>query len=87
MKIFEEFWYGNIVPYTDCRKNTKEMKEQTEKLSSYYDKLLKELNDEQKSLLEAYDECLSSISEINEKETFEYAFSLGTKIAISELYK
>ena len=87
MKIFEEFWYGNIVPYTDCRKNTQQMKKHMKDLSEYYDKLCETLSDEQKNLFEAYDECLSSISEINEREIFEYAFCLGTKIAIAALYK
>ena len=85
--IFEELWYGKISPWTDCRKNTQKTKNCKKDLSDYYDRLYSSLNDEQKKMLDEYEQCHLKIVEINEQEVFEYAFSLGVRIVIDSLYR
>ena len=50
------------------------------------DKLFSSLNDQQKDLLEKFDDCYNELTDINEREIFSYAFKLGMQIAIEVLY-
>ena len=45
-KTIEELWHGNIVPQTDSRNNSPEMRQLMEYIARHHDDLLKTLNDE-----------------------------------------
>ena len=84
--ILEELFYGNICPNTDCRSSDKEIKQLMEYISDHHDNLLSTLNDQQKEILEKFDDCYNELTDINEREIFTYAFKLGMMIAIEVLH-
>lgn len=84
-KTIEELWYGNIVPQTDSRNNSPEMKELMEYMARHNDELLKSMTDEQKVTFEKFDDCWSEYMNLAEKAIFVYAFRLGAKLMLEAL--
>ena len=84
--ILEELFYGNICPNTDCRSHDKETKQLMGYIADHHDNLLSTLNNQQKVLLEKFDDCYNELTDINEREIFSYAFKLGMRIAIAVLH-
>ena len=78
--ILEELFYGNICPNTDCRSHDKETKQLMGYIADHHDNLLSTLNEQQKELLEKFDDCYTELTDINEREIFIYAFKLGARI-------
>jgi len=83
--VLEELFYGNICPNTDCRSHDKETKQLMGYIADHHDNLLSTLNDQQKEILEKFDDCYNELTDINEREIFSYAFKLGMRIAIEVL--
>ena len=83
--ILEELFYGNVCPSTDCKSDGKKVKELMGYVASHHENLLKTLNDEQKEILEKFNDCYDELTDINEREIFVYAFRLGMRIAIEVL--
>ena len=83
--ILEELFYGNICPNTDCRSNDKETKQLMGYVADHHDNLLSTLNDQQKELLEKFDDCYNELTDINERKLFAYSFRLGMRIAIDAM--
>ena len=83
--ILEELFYGNICPNTDCRSNDKETKQLMGYIADHHDKLLSTLNDQQKEILEKFDDCYNELTDIDERDIFVYAFKLGARIALEML--
>ena len=81
--IINELWHGNICPQTDSRNNSPEMKQLMEYMARHHDNLLSTLNDQQKEILEKFDDCYNELTDINERELFAYAFKLGARIALA----
>ena len=84
--ILEELYYGNICPRTNCRENSPQTKELINYMATHHEKLLSSLNDQEKDTLEKFIDCDTELSEINEKEIFQYGFTLGMRIAIEVLF-
>ena len=83
--ILEELFYGNICPNTDCRSQDKETKQLMGYIADHHDKLLSTLNDQQKEILEKFDDCYNELTDINERDIFVYAFKLGARLALEML--
>lgn len=83
--LIENLWYGNIDPSSDYYQKTDEKVELIKKRVDLYDKLILNLNEEQRKILEEYDECNVEIYASNEKEIFEYSFRLGFNFATEML--
>lgn len=83
--ILEELFYGNICPSTDCRSRDKETKQLMGYIADHHDNLLFTLNDQQKEILEKFDDCYNELTDINEREIFSYAFKLGARIMLEIL--
>ena len=83
--ILEELFYGNICPNTDCRSTDKETKQLMGYIADHHDNLLSTLNEQQKEILEKFDDCYNELTDINEREIFSYAFKLGMRVAIEVL--
>ena len=83
--ILKELFYGNICPNTDCRSHDKETKQLMGYIADHHDNLLSTLNDQQKELLEKFDDCYNELTDINEREIFSYAFKLGARMMIDVL--
>ena len=81
--ILEELFYGNICPNSDCRSQDKETKQLMGYIADHHDNLLSTLNDQQKELLEKFDDCYNELTDINEREIFTYAFKLGAKLILA----
>ena len=84
--ILEELFYGNICPNTDCRSRDKETKQLMGYIADHHDNLLSTLNEQQKEILEKFDDCYNELTDISEREIFTYAFKLGMMIAIEVLH-
>ncbi len=84
--ILEELFYGNICPNNDCRSHDEETKQLMGYIADHHDTLLSTLNDQQKEILEKFDDCYNELIDINEREIFTYAFKLGMMIAIEVLH-
>ena len=80
--ILEELWYGNICPDIGCREVTKEVKELMGYVADHHDSLRSTLTDEQRELLDKFDDCYAELTDIHEREIFVYAFRLGARIAM-----
>lgn len=83
--ILEELFYGNICPNFDCRSHDKETKQLMGYIADHHDNLLSTLNNQQKEILEKFDDCYNELTDINERDIFSYAFKLGMRIAIEVL--
>lgn len=81
----QELWRGNIIPQTDSRNNSREMKELMEYMARHHDDLLKTMTDEQKEIFEKFDDCWSEYTSLAEEAIFTYAFKLGMQLAIETL--
>ena len=62
-----ELWHGNICPQTESRNNTPAMKELMEYMARYHKSLLKSVTDEQKDILERFDDCWSEYASLAEE--------------------
>ena len=81
--ILEELFYGNICPNTDCRIHDKETKQLMGYIADHHDSLLSTLNNQQKEILEKFDDCYNELTDINERDIFSYAFKLGARIMLA----
>ena len=81
--ILEELFYGNICPNTDCRSQDKETKQLMGYIADHHDNLLSTLNDQQKEILEKFDDCYNELIDINEREIFAHAFKLGARLMLA----
>ena len=81
--ILEELFYGNICPNTDCRSHDKETKQLMGYIADHHDNLFSTLNNQQKEILEKFDDCYNELTDINEREIFAYAFKLGARIMLA----
>ena len=82
MNIIKELWHGNIVPQDDSRYNSPEMKQLMEYMARHHDDLLESMTDEQKEILEKFDDCWSEYVSLAEAAIFEYAFKLGAQFVM-----
>ena len=74
--ILEELWYGNIDPQVDATRDNKEVKNLLALMMQNREKLCEKLNDEEKEILEKYDDCQIEMNALIEREIFRYAVSL-----------
>lgn len=84
--ILEEFWYGNIDPQLDATRDNKEVKNLLALIMQNREKLCEKLNDEEKEILEKYDDCQIEMNSLIEREIFRYAVSLGMRLSIEGLF-
>ena len=82
MNIIEELWYGNISPCERDIKKDSEYAELLEQIVRYEDKLQKQLNGEEKEILEKFTECMGEMYGMAEREAFVRGFTLGARIII-----
>ena len=83
--IIEELFHGNVCPDTDCRGDNKEAKRLTKHIADLHEALLQGSTDEQKEVLEKFQDAYAELTYINGREIFVYAFKLGARIAIEVL--
>ena len=87
MDIINELWYGNVSPFEQCTRGDKRLKELLKLVAQNREELDGTLTDEQKETLEKIEDCYNELTDINEREIFTYAFTLGAKIVFEILSK
>ena len=83
--ILEELFYGNVCPNTECRSKDEQTKQLMGYIADHHSALNETLTDKQKEIFEKFNDCYNELIDINERETFVYAFRLGARIAIEVL--
>ena len=83
--IIKELWHGNIVPQSDSRNNSPEMKQLVEYMARHHDDLLKTMTDEQKEIFEKSHDSWSEYASLAEEAIFAYAFKLGGRLMLETL--
>ncbi len=86
MSILKELWYGNIQPNEFPRERSEERQKLIKLLSRHGDTLDTMLTEEQKSVLDKYQECHTELSCLDECEVFIRGFRLGMMIAVEVLH-
>ena len=84
--LLEELWYGNIDPQVDATRDNKEVKNLLTLMMQNREKLCEKLNDEEKEILEKYDDCQIEMNSLIERVIFRYAVSLGMRLSIEGLF-
>ncbi len=83
--VTREFWYGNIIPHSDCRPQTPEAQQLTELIVRNRQELITSMNDQQIEAFDKLDACWTEYVTMNEEAIFAYAFKLGIRMATESL--
>ena len=84
--ILEKLWYGNVAPWEQSNRLDREYKELTELLRRNRDKLTEGLTEEQKALLDEYDDRQNELSATTEKNAFVQGVCLGMRLLAAATY-
>ena len=82
MTILEDLWYGNIDPHETFLSDNRYFKHLLSLMGRNRDKLSDTLTEQQKELLEKYDDTINEMHSLSEQAAFQYGFSLGTRLMI-----
>lgn len=85
MNILEEFWYGNINPQEQSKDNNRAIKELLNLMGRNRDRLCETMTEEQREVLEKYDDCVNEMYSLIEAAIFTYAFRLGGRLMLATL--
>lgn len=83
--VTREFWYGNLIPHSDCRPQTPEARQLTELIVRNRQELIMGMNDQQIETFDKLDACWTEYVTMTEEAIFAYAFKLGIRIATESL--
>ena len=78
--VLEDLWYGNIDPHEAILAEDRHYKSLLALMGKNRDGLSSTLTDQQKELLEKYDDVINEMHSISEVEAFSHGFSLGIRI-------
>ena len=85
MNILEDFWYGNINPQEESKEHNREIRDLLTLMGRNRDTLSSTLSDEQREMLEKYDDCVNEMYSLIEVAIFSYAFRLGGRLMLTTL--
>ena len=85
MNILEDFWYGNINPQEESKEHNREIRDLLTLMERSRDALSSTLTDEQREVLEKYDDCVNEMYGLIEVAIFLYAFRLGGRLMLATL--
>ncbi len=80
MKILDELWYGNIVPFEQSASGDKRFAELLKLLNQNREELSGALTDKQNETLEKYEETMNEMYSVSERDAFSYGFRLGVRL-------
>lgn len=83
MNILEDFWYGNINPQEESKEHNREIRDLLTLMGRNRDALSSTLTDEQREVLEKYDDCVNEMYGLIEVAIFSYAFRLGGRLMLA----
>ena len=85
MNVLEDFWYGNINPQEESKEHNREIRDLLTLMGRNRDALSSTLTDEQREVLEKYDDCVNEMYGLIEVAIFSYAFRLGGRLMLATL--
>ncbi len=80
MTILEDLWYGNINPHETFLIQNRQFKRLLSLMGRNRENLTDTLTDQQKELLEKYDDTINETHALAELSAFRYGFSLGVRL-------
>ena len=83
--ILEDLFYGNLCPNTDCRNGKEETKELMGYVADHHNALMQTLSSTQRETFEKYVDCVTELTDIDERDVFSYAFRLGARLMLASL--
>ena len=86
-KLLEEFWYVNIFPQEQYAAQHPDIKPLLRLTDKNRTSLTETLTESQKEIFQKYDDAISEMNSLLEREIFIYAFKLGGRFAIETLSK
>ncbi len=84
--ILEELFYGNVSPQDDCAISDEKTEQLKGFIAYHHTNLSSTLTDKQKETFDKFNDCVSELTDISDRETFVYAFKLGARIAIEVFF-
>ncbi len=82
MTVLEDLWYGNINPHETFLNGNCRFKHLLSLMGRNRDNLSDSLTEQQKELLEKYDEAVNEMHSLAEEAAFHYGFSLGVRLVM-----
>ena len=83
--LLEEFWYGNVFPHEQYMSHNPDLKELIRLIEKNRLNLAELFTEAQKEALQKYDDTVTEMNDIMERELFIYAFRLGGRFMIETL--
>ena len=83
MHILEEFWYGNINPMERPFQRQRKFDKTFRLLTKDEEKLLENLNEQEKEVFDKFKACYDEIIQITECQTFIKGFKLGARFVMA----
>lgn len=80
MTTLEDLWYGNINPNETILIQNRQSKHLLSLMGKSRDKLTDTFANQQKELLEKYDDAVNEMHSLIEQSAFQYGFSLGVRL-------
>lgn len=80
MTTLEDLWYGNINPNETILIQNRQFKHLLSLMGKGRDKLTDTFTNQQKELLEKYDDTVNEMHSLTEQSAFQYGFSLGARL-------
>ena len=80
MTVLEDLWYGNINPHETFLNGNCRFKHLLSLMGRNRDNLSDTLTEQQKEVLEKYDEAINEMHSLAEQSAFQYGFALGVML-------
>ena len=80
MDIINQLWYGNVSPFEQYTRGDKQLKELLKLVARNREELDGTLTEKQKEILEKFEDCMSEMHSITERDAFSYGFRLGVQL-------
>lgn len=80
MTVLEDLWYVNINPHETYLNGNRRFKHLLSLMGRNRDNLSDTLTEQQKELLEKYDEAVNEMHSLTEQSAFQYGFALGVML-------
>ena len=85
MTALEDLWYGNLNPHETFLNGNCRFKHLLSLMGKNRDNLSDTLTEQQKEILEKYDETVNEMHSLTEQSAFQYGFSLGVRLMIESV--
>ena len=82
MTVLKDLWYGNIDTHEAILQDDKRFKSLLALMGRNRDKLADTLTEQQKEMLEKYDDTVNEMHSLSEQAAFQYGFSLGVRLVM-----